>query len=813
MIRYAYLFFFAVTVLVFIAAPVLAIPWENRLFPGFLVEQSSVVTDLNGASWSGRNLGISHPQKITHVNGIPVPLPVDLYAQLEKLPSDQPVRIDSVFPDGTSLTTYGVQLVPLPRTDMLRIFWLPYVVGFVYLILAVWVYLLRGELLAARIFIYFCLCTAITLSLLFDLFTTHRGVYIWTFTVTQLGGALCSLALVFPYEPAWVTRRMWLRLIPYGISVVIAIWGIIAVFNPQNSWAYIPAWRAGYYFISFSILFFIGMTITRLHRNLPALVRQQAQVILFGALVAFVPLAMWFSAPLLDISLRWNPGFYIPFLLVFPISIGLAIQRYRLWDFDILINRVLVYTTLTVALILVYLISALFLQILFLNLMREYTFLVTVLSTVVVVALFNPLRTRVQRSIDRRFYRKKYDAARTLEIFADYLRREVDLDNMTTSLVNVIQDTMQPSSIAVDLFHENKHRMLEANQSLDPLEEYLLRIKRVTPLDEINLDSPALLRYQENGVRLLIPLVWQEELIGVVKMGPRLSGQMYSSDDQRLLDVLANQAASSLHMAQLVKIQKSEALERQTIEQEFRLARLVQQTQLPQHMPVLSGWKFATHYQPARATGGDFYDFTALQDGRLGVAIGDVTDKVMPAALVMAQTRSLLCAAALQYSSPGQVLSWVNEQLHPEIPHNMFVTCFYVILDPLCGELSYANAGHNPPYRALDGHVQPLFARGFPLGIMPGASYEVCQARLRPGESMLLYSDGLVEAHNSAHEMLGDARLRTVMNSTQNGEGLIESLLSALRDFTGVGWEQEDDVTLVAIQRMIDQEDEINGCS
>jgi hypothetical protein len=184
---------------------------------------------------------------------------------------------------------------------------------------------------------------------------------------------------------------------------------------------------------------FLSASITRLRRSLPDVVRQQAQVILLGAFISFVPLALWFSAPLLNLSMRWNPALYIPFLMVFPLSIGLAIQRYRLWDFDVLINRVLVYTTLTATLIVIYLMSVLFLQVVFLNLMRENTYLVTIVSTVVVVALFNPLRNRVQRTIDRRFYRKKYDAARTLEAFNEYLRREVDLEKMTTGLLQVIQ--------------------------------------------------------------------------------------------------------------------------------------------------------------------------------------------------------------------------------------------------------------------------------------------------------------------------------------------------------------------------------------
>src|SRR5579864_4421663 len=167
----------------------------------------------------------------------------------------------------------------------------------------------------------------------------------------------------------------------------------------------------------------------------------------------------------------------------------------------------------------------------------------------------------------------------------------------------------------------------------------------------------------------------------------------------------------------------------------------------------------------------------------------------------MTATRTMLRTAAQQQVSSGVVLARVNDLLYAEIPPGMFVTCFYAILDPKSGRLHFANAGHEPPYRRCDGSASELWATGMPLGMMPGTRYEEYEATLTPGESLLFYSDGLVEAHNLANEMFSFPRLKTLLEVHSDGVSLINSVLSELKLFTGEGWEQEDDVTMVELQR------------
>jgi serine phosphatase RsbU (regulator of sigma subunit) len=183
--------------------------------------------------------------------------------------------------------------------------------------------------------------------------------------------------------------------------------------------------------------------------------------------------------------------------------------------------------------------------------------------------------------------------------------------------------------------------------------------------------------------------------------------------------------------------------------------------------------------------------------------VGDATGKGVPAALVMASTRSVLraVAQALGSSSPGDVLARVNDSLVTDIPSNMFVTCFYAILDPKSGRLVYANAGHDLPYLYSNGDAEQLRARGMPLGLMPGMGYEEKEITLQAGDSVLFYSDGLVEAHDPKGEMFGFPRLRELVAEHAEERSLEEKLLEELYSFVGEGWEQEDDITLLTLRR------------
>jgi serine phosphatase RsbU (regulator of sigma subunit)/predicted ester cyclase len=247
---------------------------------------------------------------------------------------------------------------------------------------------------------------------------------------------------------------------------------------------------------------------------------------------------------------------------------------------------------------------------------------------------------------------------------------------------------------------------------------------------------------------------------------------------------------------------EQEIRERERFEQELQVARSIQQASLPKELLTLEGWQINPYYQPAREVGGDFYEFFELDAGKVGLAVGDATGKGIPAALAVTATSSMLRAVARDSGySPGEVLERVNETLLARIPLNMFVTCFYAVLEPKSASLSYANAGHDLPYLWRGGDAEELRARGMPLGLMAGMSYEEKEIELDYGEGVLFYTDGLVEAHDPKGEMFGFPRLRKLIAEHGEESSLGDFLLEQLYSFVGEGWEQEDDITHLMLKR------------
>jgi predicted ester cyclase len=295
----------------------------------------------------------------------------------------------------------------------------------------------------------------------------------------------------------------------------------------------------------------------------------------------------------------------------------------------------------------------------------------------------------------------------------------------------------------------------------------------------------------------------QRELQGVAPSGVRITIENISINrvvEGKIVDERTVSDESPFWQQRM----EQERIERERIEQELQVARRIQQASLPEEVPTLEGWQIAPFYQPAREVGGDFYDFHFLSEGRLGLVVGDATGKGVPAALVMSTTCGMLQAVseASGSISPGEVLSRVNQTLFSRIPSNMFVTCFCGVLDPGSATLRYANAGHDLPYLWHGGDAEELRARGMPLGLMPGMSYEEKATVLDAGEAALFYSDGLVEAHDPEGEMFGFPRLQKLIAEHGKQErSLGDSLLEELYSFVGEGWEQEDDITLLTLRR------------
>lgn len=544
-------------------------------------------------------------------------------------------------------------------------------------------------------------------------------------------------------------------------------------------------------------------------------------------------------------------GLFNLFFLLLPIGIGMVVTPGQL---SRLLHGTFLYGVLTICLAFLYYLSVTAIEIFIhtpgFGLLSHYhgapvALFIVVTTTLTWAIILAPPYNFVQGMIDRRFNVRDFEAARAVEAFTSTLREEIDLDRLCDGLLEVVQKTMQPFSASMWVSKSAQSEMEErtvraeggrnswrrqrqaaaGEQSIpaveelyktlpfditisadDPLRTFALSHSGSLEVSQVHLDSPVLQLMRANEVELALPLISQGELIGMLTLGARQDGRKYTRADRSLLETLVAQVAPSLRVAQLAQAQQAQVRERERIEQELRTAQEIQYTFLPKEVPALPGWQLDPYYQSAREVGGDFYDFLPFADGRLGIVIGDVAGKGVPAALVMTAARTMLRTAAQEQISPAQVLARVNDLLFSDIPPGMFTTCFYALLDPASGQMRFANAGHEPPFRKAAGEVVELWATGMPLGMMPDMRYEEYETVVAPGESLLFYSDGLVEAHNQGREMFGFARLQSLLAGQSEGASLIDTLLDELQRFTGQEWEQEDDVTLLALHRAVEQE-------
>jgi serine phosphatase RsbU (regulator of sigma subunit) len=434
-----------------------------------------------------------------------------------------------------------------------------------------------------------------------------------------------------------------------------------------------------------------------------------------------------------------------------------------------------------------------------------HTSIVFITTALTATVILDPVRVYFQQRIERRFNRRNRETAKAIAAFTSTLRTEIDLDQLRERFLAVIQKALQPYFVTLWLRASiEQPNPTGASEEVvvagsDPLLACALSHPGTLQVEHLALASPALQDLKQRGAELLLPLASQGELIGLLILGPHLKGEDYTGEERALLDTLAPQVAPALRVSQMVQVQQVQALERERIEQELRTAQEIQHSFLPKDVPALPGWQLTSYYQPAREVGGDFYDFLTFADGRVGIMIGDVTGKGVPAALVMATVHTMLRAAVQATLAPAEVLSQVNILLAAEIPTGMFVTCFFAVLDPRSGHLRYANAGHETPFRLQHGCASELWATGMPLGLLPDTNYAEQEVTLSPGESLLFYSDGLVEAHNPSREMFGFPRLQMLLEKQADQASLLDVLLGELTRFTGERWEQEDDVTLVTL--------------
>ena len=304
---------------------------------------------------------------------------------------------------------------------------------------------------------------------------------------------------------------------------------------------------------------------------------------------------------------------------------------------------------------------------------------------------------------------------------------------------------------------------------------------------------------------LCVPLKSRDTVSGVIYVDNRLQAGIFSREDLDFLVAIASNAAIAIENARLYRV----AVEKGRMERELQMALGVQASLLPSETPQVPGWVFEARWQPARTVSGDYYDFIPLDGGQLGLVIADVSDKGMPAAVFMALTRSTIRATVSQLASPADAIAEANRLICADSADGMFVTLFYAQLEPASGVLTYVNAGHNPPLLCRAGSqggagvLDELRPTGMALGIVEDFPFEQRTLELQPGDSILLYTDGVPDASNEDQEQFGMERLRRVIlkRRTAPVADMVSALEHAIAELTG-GASQFDDIAILAVERL-----------
>jgi serine phosphatase RsbU (regulator of sigma subunit) len=534
--------------------------------------------------------------------------------------------------------------------------------------------------------------------------------------------------------------------------------------------------------------------------------RRQIATVFVGTVVGVTPFLVF--AVVLPSLLRTDRYLFwgeVPLALV-PLTFAYAIVRFQFFDIKVIVRKSVLYTAATAVVAGVYGLGIAVSTLLFSG-SSPYFPLFLALA---ILAVFDPLRRKLQGPVDRFFFREVYDARRAVEEVSAAVVREFSIAGLEALLATRLSEIMHLEWAAL---YVREGAVLLSETAPPPLrrelsgrlllvEELARQDEPVRPgvLEPVKALDPESRRVLEEfsaaGLRLLVPLRTRGQFHALLALGPKRSEEEFGSDDLQLVRTLANQGAVALENARLLR----ERTQQVELEKELEIARRVQFALIPPDLPSPPGWQVAARCVPARQVGGDFYDaLTDGEDGSVALVVGDVSGKSVSGAMLMVAAREVLHTAALGGMPAAQLLEVANQRLYaPE--HRLFVALAYMLLRP-GGEGLYALAGQPTPLvRRTDGTVEelPAPANRLPIGALKGVRWDVLPLAIAKGELLLLYSDGLTDARNAVDEPFGDERLVRVLTEA-GGEPttVVDEVMRAVDSFTA-GGEPYDDITLVA---------------
>jgi sigma-B regulation protein RsbU (phosphoserine phosphatase) len=718
--------------------------------------------------------------------------------------------------------TVRLEATPLPPHEIVR----HLVSGFIdlsFILIGLVVFLSRSDRIAT---LFFLMCLAFARIMMPEAALQSTGTFLVDKIVQDaammfLPAVLLHFFLCFPQKSRLLARRprvAWLLYLPAIVGLPLAV-----VFDVEMVLEGLPASSAALVFEQVTALLFVAMivagvwTFLRGVRSMSSpLLRRSVRWVLPGTALGILPPLALAAILNVDPSLE-IPGdryVFVTFVLV-PLSFAHAIFRYGLMDLELVVKRSVVYTALTALLVAVYYLVA---EVLASWLVERTGTGRTVLSFAVVFAaalLFVPVRDRIQALVDRSFYRKRYSYRRTLRTFSNALATMMERDELVSLLVNrlpavldveratlfVRSPTDQTLRLAETRGVAETDVPLPAFQPSEGLLAWWREFEGPIPVDAAR--HPEQIRRLAEGERellqaldaaVLVPLPRERRIEGLLVLGPKRSGDRYRAEDLELLATLGDQAGTALSSSSLYE----EALERRRLEEELAVARRIQKTLLPSHIPSPAGIEIAATTRPCSEVGGDYYDFLDFGTRGLGLAVADVSGKGVPAALILSGLQATLRAEASPKSEPEPVVARINQRLCADVGSGGFASLLYGLLDPRDRSFRYVNAGHPAGIVVRrDGSLTRLETGGILLGVETSATYDAGHETFEPGDLLLLFSDGVTDVLNQDDEQFGDARLATLAPRLAHlpVAAVIDSIVSAVETF--VGGSLPDDLTIL----------------
>ncbi len=550
----------AIAIALLVLTPFWALEWAREPFIGALLEPNNIVSQIDMEGWPAREDGAAWSDQLIALNGRPVR---DVNEARAFLVSNGFAPLEATFARQTG-EQYSLAITPirLPASHLFQLFVVPYLVGLIFLVIGLWAYRIRSDLRASRAFVTFTAAISVMTTAFLDMNATHHAILPWALSLSVAAGALAHLALVFPQQMPFVDRYPAMRYIPWLFTFALAVSTVREIVAPTTSLAYVDTWLTGYLFIIFSILLFLATTTVRAFRSHSPMVRQQSRVIIFGGLIAFLPVLVLFLIPVVFGSSvpEFNGGIIFPFLIFLPLSVTYAILRYRLLDVDLLLSRALTYLlTMGLALGVFYGLIALASFLLGRAIGAGHPLVIGAFLILLAVGLI-PVRDAIQRAIDRLFYRSPADYRRVLTNLSHSLVLTPDLTQVLRTLEEQLYQALSPTRFVIYLYSEEygqyfPHATREDSAPAYPVDEALVKYVREAAapfwLSPGTILPAGLQAYPQYDGFTFVPLRYEGWLMGFFFLGPRRSGELYTSDDLDFLAAVASQSTLALENARL----------------------------------------------------------------------------------------------------------------------------------------------------------------------------------------------------------------------------------------------------------------------